>query len=268
MAHLRSVDLPEDSLDSAASWSSDRDPLRIAVDERGQQQGRPVCLIGGCESSHLAWTSSDPDSIGELNAGLRFAAAQLARQRIRCALGRAAWLHRHDWPTSRFHLISHGQIMAMIDPQNWRVYLRRTATTIQIERVAVQVLPARPITHAPDFEAFPMEVVLWELARRCNEDTRPDLLPPEFLKARLMRWNPTPIPMTDLDEHSQIILGELGQAPLTATQLRSKCKLSEAALTRALACLAVSRVTRAATTGLSAHRIVGDVLGWLPGKRR
>jgi hypothetical protein len=268
VAHMRSVDLPEDRTDSTPPCSIDRYPPRVAVDERGRYQGRPVCLIGGCESTHLAWSAHDAESIGELNAGLRFAAAQLSRQRIRYALGRVAWLNRGVWETSHLHLLSHGQVMAMIDPANWQVYLRRTATAIQLERVALQELPARPITHSSDFETLPMESVLWELARRCNEAALPRLLPPNFLKSRLMRSSRMPFPMSELDEHSQMILGELDQAPLTLAQLRTKCLLPESALTRALAGLAVSRITRAVSTKPSAQRIVGHVLGWLPGWRR
>ncbi|MDR3452446.1 MAG: hypothetical protein P4L96_06530 [Rhodoferax sp.] len=268
VAHLRSVDLPEDGTDSTPPWSIDRYPPRVVVDERGRYQNRPVCLIGGCESTHLAWDSNDAESIGELNAGLRFAAAQLSRQRIRYALGRTAWLNRDAWASSRLHLVSHGQVMAMIDPANWHVYLRRTATAIQLERVALQVLPARPVTHSPDFEILPMESVLWELARRCNEEALPRLLPPAYLRSRLTRASPLPIRLADIDEHSQMILGELAQTPLTAAQLRARCQLSEPTLTRALAGLALSRSTRAMSTGLSAHRIFGHVLGWFPGRQR
>ena len=268
VAHMRSVDLPEDRTDSTPAWSMDRYPPRIAVDDRGRYQGRPVCLIGGCESTHLAWNSNDAESIGELNAGLRFAAAQLSRQRIRYALGRAAWLNREVWATSQLQLLSHGQIMAMIDPANWQVHLRRTATAIQIERVALQELPARPITQSSDFEILPMESVLWELARRCNEEALPRLVPPAFLKSRLMRSSRMPFPTAELDEDTQTVLGLLEQAPLTLAQLRSKCQLPEATLTRVLAGLAVSRVARAVSVRPSANRFVGHVLGWLPGWRR
>lgn len=268
VAHLRSVDLPEDGTDSIPPWSIDRYPPRVVVDERGRYQGRPVCLVGGCENNHLAWNSKDAESIGELNAGLRFAAAQLSRQRIRYALARAAWLNRDTWAVSRLHLLSHGQVMAMIDPASGQVYLRRSATAIQLERVALQVLPARPVAHSPDFETLPMASVLWELARRCNEEALPRLLPPALLKSRLMRASPLPIPMADLDEQSQMILGELDQTPLTVAQLRSKCKLPEPTLTRALAGLAISQATRAVSTGLSAQRIFGHMLGWLPGWQR
>ncbi|TAM47889.1 MAG: hypothetical protein EPN61_04250 [Burkholderiaceae bacterium] len=268
VTHMRSVDLPEDRTDSTPPWSMDRYPPRVAVDDRGRYQGRPVCFIGGCESTHLAWSSNDAESIGELNAGLRFAAAQLSRQRVRYALGRAAWLNREVWATSQLHLLSHGQVMAIIDPANWLVYLRRTATAIQIERVALRELPARPITQSSDFDVLPMESVLWELARRCNEEALPRLVPPAFLKSRLMRSNRMPFPMAEFDEDSQIILGLLEQAPLTLAQLRGKCQLPETTLMRVLAGLAVSRVVRAVSARPSAHRIVGHVLGWLPGWRR
>jgi hypothetical protein len=268
VAHMRSVDLPEDRTDSSPAWSMDRYPPRVAVDDHGRYQGRPVCLIGGCESTHLAWSSNDAESIGELNAGLRFAAAQLSRQRIRYALGRAAWLNREVWATSQLQLLSHGQVMAMIDPANWQVYLRRTATAIQIERVSLRELPARAVTHSPDFEVLPMEWVLWELARRCNEEALPRLVPPAFLKSRLMRSSRMPFSMAELDEDSQIILGLLEQAPLTLAQLRGKCQLPETTLMRVLAGLAVSRVAHAVSARPSAHRIVGHVLGWLPGWRR
>lgn len=264
VAHLRSVDLTEDGTNSTPPWSMDRYPPRVVVDERGRYQGRPVCLLGGCESTHLAWNSTDADAIGELNSGLRFAAAQLSRQRIRYALGRAAWLNRDSWANSRLHLVSHGQIVAMIDPAQWQVHLRRAATAIQVERVALQVLPARPTAPSPDFETLPMASALWELARRCNDEALPELLPPRLLKSRLMRSTPLPIPMADLDEHSQMILGELDLAPLTATQLRNKCKLPEPTLTRVLAGLTASRATRAVSAGVSARRIFGHVLGWLP----
>ncbi|MBU6502236.1 MAG: hypothetical protein EPN79_07915 [Burkholderiaceae bacterium] len=267
VAHLRSVDLVEDGTNSTPPWSMDRYPPRVVVDERGRYQGRPVCLLGGCESTHLAWNSTDAEAIGELNTGLRFAAAQLSRQRIRYALGRAAWLNRDTWTHSRLHLVSHGQIVAIIDPAQWQVHLRRAATAIQVERVALQVLPARPLVPPPDFETLPMASALWELARRCNEEALPWLLPSRFLKSRLVRATPLPIPMVEFDEHSQMILGELDLAPLTAAQLRSKCKLPEPTLTRALAGLAVSRATRAASAGMSARRIFGHALGWLPGMR-
>ncbi len=268
VAHMRSVDLPEDRTDSTPAWSMDRYPPRVAVDDRGRYLGRPVCFIGGCESTHLAWSSNDAESIGELNAGLRFAAAQLSRQRVRYALGRAAWLNREVWATSQLHLLSHGQVMAIIDPANWLVYLRRTATAIQIERVALRELPACPITQSSDFDVLPMESVLWELARRCNEEALPGLVPPAFLKSRLMRSSRMPFPMTELDEDSQMVLGALEQAPLTIAQLRAKCQLAEPTLMRVLAGLAVSRVARAVSARPSAHRIVGHVLGWLPGWRR
>ena len=268
VAHLRSVDLAEDGTDSTPPWTMDRYPPRVVVDERGHYQGRPVCLLGGCESTHLAWNSGDAEAIGELNTGLRFAAAQLSRQRIRYALGRVAWLNRDAWASSRLHLVSHGQVVAMIDPAQWQVHLRRAATAIQVERVALQVLPARPVAPSPDFETLPMASALWELARRCNEEALPRLLPRGFLKSRLVRSTPLPIPMAELDEQSQMILGELDLAPRTVAQLRTKCKLPEPTLTRALAGLAVSRATRAASAGMSARRIFGRVMGWLPGMRR
>ncbi|MGH8820609.1 MAG: hypothetical protein ACREWJ_04880, partial [Rhodoferax sp.] len=224
--------------------------------------------LGGCESTHLAWNSGDAEAIGELNTGLRFAAAQLSRQRIRYALGRVAWLNRDAWANSRLHLVSHGQVVAMIDPAQWQVHLRRAATAIQIERVALQVLPARAVAPSSDFETLPMASALWELARRCNEEALPRLLPRGFLKSRLVRSTPLPIPMAELDEQSQMILGELDLAPRTVAQLRTKCKLPEPTLTRALAGLAVSRATRAASAGMSARRIFGRVMGWLPGMRR
>ncbi|MEO7128929.1 MAG: hypothetical protein ABI040_08735, partial [Rhodoferax sp.] len=84
----------------------------------------------------------------------------------------------------------------------------------------------------------------------------------------LMRSSRMPFPMTELDEDSQTVLGELEQVPLTLAQLRIKCQLAESTLMRVLAGLAVSRVARTVSTRPSAQRIVGHVLGWLPSWRR
>ena len=264
VAHLRSIDLPDDGSDSAPPWSMDRYPPRIVVDEHGHYQGHPVCLIGGCESNHLAWNASEAESVGELNASLRFAAAQLSPQRIRYAIGRTAWLNREVWATSQLQLLSHGQIMTVIDPAGGLAHLRRTATAIQVERVALKVVPARTLAPSPEFESKPLPAMLWELARRCNDEALPGLLPPALLRGPLASAHPT---ATLLDERGQSPLDLLAAGPLTAAELQGRSKLPEALFMRTLAGMAITNAVRVQRPNLSPRHIADRAVGWLRGLR-
>lgn len=262
VAHLRTVDLAEDSAQPITALLPDRYPPRLAIDEQGLHQGRPVCLVGGHETTHLAWMANSPGALAELHAGLRDASALLTGQRIHYTLGREAWLRRHHWSSQRLHLKSHGQLMAVIDPAGWRIALRRGATAVQVEQATVEIMAASPSLDASGMEVFPLELALWTLARRCNESALSELLPPGFLKAPLTRWNPLPQQLTDLDDGCQAVWAALGTRPMTEPDLRRSLKLAEPVLLRALSAMALSRVIR--TAPAEAAPAGRSILSWLP----
>ncbi len=262
LAHLRTVDLEEDCAQPLTALLPDRYPPRLAIDDRGLHQGRPVCLVGGHENTHLAWAPHTPGALAELHSGLRDAGAQLTRQRIHYALGREAWLRRHHWSHQRLQLHSHGQLMAVIDPAGWRIALRRGATAVQVEQAAVDIVAASAGLDSTGMEVFPLELALWTLARRCNESALPELLPSGFLRARLARWNPLPQQPGELDDNCQAIWSALDAHPMSAAELRRSLKLPEPVLLRALACMALSRVIRAAAP--EAQPVSRRALSWLP----
>jgi hypothetical protein len=278
LAHRASVaheapttrDSLSESLQPASTLNSSYEHSQIYVNSDGFYKNHPVCLVGAAPAhpaqiaEHLP-TLQFPDALEDLRLGLSSVQEQLIGLRAMYALGNHAWQERKRWKTHRLHVIDGAQLIAVIEPVQWRVHLLSGAHISQIESGSTMLVPHSNAFAAPGFDILPMEQVLWEFAKRCPESLLEKILPSTYLRDALTHRRVTELSERELGDHCVALLRALDIRSRTADELQTALRMSRPALLRALACLALTRTIRPKTQKPFRLR---RLLGWLPQRLR
>jgi hypothetical protein len=262
--------LMSESQHAASTLNSSYEHSQIYVNADGFYKNHPVCLVGTVQKysvqvyEHLP-TLQFPDALEDLRLGLHSVQEQLIGLRAMYALGNHAWQERKRWKTHRLHVIDGAQLIAVIEPMQWRVHLLSNAHITQIESGTTMLVPHSNVFAAPGFDVLPMEQVLWEFAKRCPESLLEKILPSAYLREALTHRRITELSERELGDHCVALLRALDIRSRTADELQTALRLSRPALLRALACLALTRTIRPETQKTLSLR---SLLGWLPQRVR
>lgn len=219
---------------------------QICLDGQGYYRARPVCILGqGVDTSELQVHELAPlrfpDALRELERELHQVMSELLGTRMLFTIGAMAWEQRSRWPTHSLHAVEAGQLIAVVDPRNWTLYLLEGCT---VERMSKAHLAPRPRAggfSAQGFHAVKLEAALWEYAKRCPEESLKDMLPTVYLQERLTHRRTPHLKEHALGDHCVAILRALDVSSCTALELQEALRMSQPALLRALTCLAVVR---------------------------
>ena len=241
---------------------------RLWVDPQGRHKSAPVCVLG------RANTQASPDSyfeqppslefpmaLEELRVGLAKATDDLIALRSLYALGLGAWQERTRWKSHRLHFSHAARLIAVIEPEHWKIHLLSGAKVEHFTNSSMTTVPqTTPFGHE-GFATLTLEAALWEFAKRCPESMLPSMLPSAFLSMPLTHRRPSEFSEAALGDHCVAILLALDTRSRTADELQASLRLSRPALLRALACLALSRCIRPERERRSFVRAMS---GWLP----
>ncbi len=261
-----------DSLQPASTLNSSYEHSQIYVSSDGYYKNHPVCLLGEAPpadapvdtSGHLP-TLTFPDALEELRSALHSVQEQLIGLRAMYALGNCAWQERKRWKTHRLHVIDGAQLIAVIEPMQWRIHLLSHAHITQIEASTAMPVPHSNAFAATGFDVLPMEQVLWEFAKRCPESLLEKVLPSAYLHKALTHRRITELSERELGDHCVALLRALDIRSRTADELQTGLRMSRPALLRALACLALTRTIR---PEVQQARGLERWLAWLPKRLR
>lgn len=235
------------SADGHASAAPERlAPTKISLDELGYYQARPVCILGrdidtsGLDSQELA-PLYFPDALRDMERELQRVMPELLGTRMLFTIGALAWEQRSRWPTRSLHAMESGELIAVVDTQNWTLYLRDACSVERMARANLVTRPQSSGFSADGFHAIKLEAALWEFAKRCPEESLGEMLPKVFLRERLTHRRTPHLRKQALGEHCVAILRALDLHSHTAEELKANLRLSEPALMRALTCLALVR---------------------------
>jgi phage FluMu protein gp41 len=218
----------------------------FAVDSTGCHKNRPVCVLGSNQQTSDA-DALEPAALAfpqvqqELQKGLEHLASQLIRLRMLYILGRTAWEQRHKWKTHRLHLTHQARLVAAIEPHSWRAHLLDASTVYELDNAVVLTVPKSSGFSGPGFDALPLETALWEFAKRCPEALLSKMVPTAYLQAPLTHRRIPKLSERDLGDHCAAILRTLDTQSRTADDLQKILRLSQPALLRAVASLALTR---------------------------
>lgn len=219
---------------------------KISLDELGYYRARPVCILGrnvntcALGSQELA-PLHFPDALRDLERELQRVMPELLGTRMLFTIGALAWEQRSRWPKRSLHAMESGELIAVVDTQQWKLYLRDGCSVERMARANLVTRPQSSGFSADGFHAVKLEAALWEFAKRCPEEALGDMLPKVFLQERLTHRRTPHLKKHALGEHCVAILRALDLQSHTAEELKTNLRLSEPALMRALTCLALVR---------------------------
>jgi hypothetical protein len=222
------------------------DSTQVKLDANQCYRGRPVCLLGddhpdsGAEDQALA-PLHFPAAFAQLLRGLAQVQLQLVGERMLFAVGALGWEHRYKWASHHLQAFESGQLVIVIDPQNWQFYLREDCDVERLSRASMQTRPRSAGFAAEGFISFKFEAALWEYAKRCPEERLTDMLPSRFLTQPLTHRREPHLKDHALGEHCVSILRALDARAHTANELQASLRITRPSLMRALACLALVR---------------------------
>jgi hypothetical protein len=234
--------LPVDS--QSSGWAASSAETQASVST--EPLARPVCILGrnvdtsALESQELA-PLQFPDALREMERELHAVMPELLGTRMLFTIGALAWEQRSRWPTRSLHAMESGELIAVVDTQHWKLYLRDGCSVERMARANLVTRPQSSGFSADGFHAVKLEAALWEFAKRCPEEALGDMLPKIFLRERLTHRRTPHMRKQALGEHCVAILRALDLQSHTAEELKSNLRLSEPALMRALTCLALVR---------------------------
>jgi hypothetical protein len=219
---------------------------KLTLDQHGWHRGRPVCVLGkSIDTSQLGEDDlaplSFPESLQELQKGLKQLLLDMVGLRMLYVIGSQSWEQRQRWHSHRLHAIESGQLIAVIEPQHWRFHLLSGCTVDRMEKADVMPMPRSGAFEAEGFEVFPIEVALWEFAKRCPENLLTQILPARFLQESLTHRRIPHLKEHSLGEHCVAILRILDTRSRTATEIERALRMTRSSLLRALTCLALVR---------------------------
>lgn len=250
------------------TYSGRHEHSRLWVDENGQHKNTPVCLLGRANTdaspdSYLDQAPSleFPQALEELRNGLYKAAQGLIGLRTLYALGMGAWEERTRWKSHRLHLTHNARLLAVIEPEHWRVHLLSGCNIEQVLDGSFSAAPQTTAFGAEGFDTLLLETALWEFAKRCPEPMLASMLPSAYLHAPLTHRRPSELTEAALGDHCVAVLLALDTRSRSADELQASLRLSRPALLRALACLALSRCIRPERERRS---LAWTITGWLP----
>lgn len=261
--------IPTGSFDT---FSGRHEHSRLWIDAQGRHKTAPVCILGraNTQASPESYLDQPPPldfplALEELRLGLAKAAGDLIALRSLYALGLGAWQERHRWKSHRLHLSHGARLIAVIEPEHWKIHLLIGTTAEQIAASNMTSVPqTTPFGHE-GFAQLMLETALWEFAKRCPEPLLPSMLPSVFLRMPLTHRRPSEFTEEALGDHCVAILLALDTRSRTADELQASLRLSRPALLRALACLALSRCIRPERERRS---LAWAMSGWLPNSLR
>ena len=219
---------------------------KLSLDEQGWHRGRPVCVLGqDVETSHLEADElaplSFPNALMQLEQGLNALLDELIGARMMYIVGEMAWEQRARWPTHHLHVIESGQLVAVIDPQNWQFHLLDGCTVERMINADMVTKPRAPAFAAPGFSSFMFESALWEFSKRCPEVMLDQMLPPTYLSEPLTHRRSPHLKEHAMGDHCVAILRALDTRARTADELQASLRMTRASLLRALTSLALVR---------------------------
>ena len=234
---------PSSSSSHTSSISSAR---KLSLDGQGWHRGRPVCVLGqDVDTSHLEDDElaplSFPDALMQMERGLQAMLDELVGSRMLYAVGEMAWEQRAKWPTHHLHVVENGQLIAVIDPQNWQFHLLDGCTVARMHKASMATKPRAPAFAADGFRSFMFETALWEFAKRCPEPMLDQMLPPHYLTEPLTHRRAPHLKEHSLGDHCVAILRALDTRARTADELQKSLRMTRPSLLRALTCLALVR---------------------------
>ncbi len=237
-----------------ASWSASvagRSSSSLAVrkltlDGQGWHRGRPVCILGQnidtstLDDDELA-PLSFPDALIELERGLDQLMTELVGSRMLYTVGAMAWEQRAKWATHHLHVIEGGQLIAVIDPQNWQFHLLDSCTIERMTEADMVTKPRSPAFAAAGFRTYLFETALWEFAKRCPEPMLDQMLPANYLAEPLTHRRVPHLKEHALGDHCVAILRALDTRARTADEMQNSLRMTRPSLLRALTSLALVR---------------------------
>ncbi len=250
----------------SSGHSSFYEHSQLTVDAQGWHNHHPVCVLGRAspeqqevnDSGYTALASLVfPDALQELSVGLARLQNELISLRMLYALGRSAWEQRSRWKTHRLQLSNGARLLAVIEPQEWRIHLLGECTVSELEAAYLQAVPMSSGFAAAAFDILPLESALWEFAKRCPEGLLTQMVPSVYLSQRLTHRRHTQLSDRALGDHCVALLKALDTSSTTADTLQKHLRLTRPALLRALASLALIRAIHPEPKSRG-------VWGWLP----
>jgi hypothetical protein len=219
---------------------------KLSLDSQGWHRGRPVCVLGEdvdtskLDDDELA-PLSFPDALAQLERGLNLLVGELTGSRMLYAVGEMAWEQRAKWPTHHLHVVENGQLIAVIDPQNWQFHLLDACTVERMAGASMVTKPRIPAFAAQGFRSFMFETALWEFAKRCPEVMLDQMLPAAYLAEPLTHRRAPHLKAHSLGDHCVAILRALDTHARTADDLQKSLRMTRPSLLRAVTCLALVR---------------------------
>jgi hypothetical protein len=219
---------------------------KLSLDAQGYHRGRPVCVLGrdvdtsDLDEDELA-PLNFPDALQEMERGLKLLTDELVGSRMLYTVGELAWEHRAKWATHRLHATEKGQLIGVVDTNTWQFHLRDGCSVERMTHADMQPVPTASAFAAQGFHSFMFEAALWEFAKRCPEQMLDQMLPTAYLQEPLTHRRVPHLKEAALGDHCVAILRALDTRSRTAPELQNSLRLTQAALARALTCLALVR---------------------------
>lgn len=239
--------------------------LKLSLDGQGWHRGRPVCILGqnidtaGLDDDELA-PLSFPDALMELERGLNQLMNELVGSRMLYTVGAMAWEQRAKWATHHLHVIESGQLIAVIDPQNWQFHLLGSCTIERMTEAHMVTKPRSPAFGATGFRTYLFETALWEFAKRCPEPMLDQMLPANYLTEPLTHRRAPHLKEHALGDHCVAILRALDTRSRTADDMQNSLRMTRPSLLRALTSLALVRAIQPESR--SSRGVLGHIGTW------
>jgi hypothetical protein len=219
---------------------------KLSLDEHGWHRGKPVCVLGqntdtsGLDEDELA-PLIFPDALQEMERGLNNLLHELVGARMLYTVGSLAWEQRAKWPTHRLHAIEKGQLLCVVDTENWQFHLREGCTVERMADADLLPMPRSGRFAAAGFDSFKFEAALWEFAKRCPENTLEQMLPASYQQEPLTHRRAPHLKENALGDHCVAILRALDTSSRTLDELQTGLRMTRSAAMRAITCLALVR---------------------------
>jgi hypothetical protein len=230
----------------ASSSSSILKSGKLSLDGHGWHRGKPVCVLG----RHVDTSALDedelaplifPDALQEMERGLNALMHELVGARMLYAVGALAWEQRTKWPTHRLHAIEKGQLLCVIDTENWEFHLRDGCTVERMADADLVPMPRSGRFSAVGFDTFKFEAALWEFAKRCPEIMLEQMLPSSYMQEPLTHRRAPHLKQNALGDHCVAILRALDTSSRSMDELQIGLRMTRPAVLRAITCLALVR---------------------------
>jgi hypothetical protein len=232
------------------------DASMLQLDDNGWYKGRPVCVLRSHIDPPTPTDTQDTQNMqDDLAHGLRLTALLLGRTRALYTVAAQAWCARPDLAPGITEWRAQGRLLATVDTARWQVWLYPGLEPEQLAHASIGNADSVSAPECVGFECLPLEWLLWSLAQRCDEALLQHLLPERFLHLPIVHRRPSTLSRKQLGRHGKAVLQITEMHAKTAQQLRHALGLSEPALWRVLAGLALTRAIQVEHPGRWHHRL-------------